>query len=417
MSANTAKRVVVTGLGIITAIGESIPTFRKALLSGKCGIGPVSLFDTTGFPCQVAAQVKIKDLKEFFAPKGIKRASRCDLLGLIATQEALLDSDLELERCPKKDIGVILGAGAGGMLSWEKYRRTSWLKKTKPRPSLLLPIAHCTLTDLIASRYRLTGFRATISTACSSSATSIGYGFDLIRSGVQDIVITGGSESLSELTFAGFNSLRLMDPEYCRPFDKSRRGLSLGEGAAILIMENYESAEHRGATIYAEVLGYATNSDAFHMTSPDPGANGMSRVMKKALETASVSKDQVDYINAHGTATRINDQMETRAIKRVFGEKGARDLAISSTKSMVGHCLGSAGAIEAVATVLALYNQVLPPTIHLENPDPECDLDYVPNNSRTQEIRIALNNSFAFGGNNTSVVFGRGQVQKGELKS
>jgi len=417
MSANTAKRVVVTGLGIITAIGESIPTFRKALFNGKCGIGPVSLFDTTGFPCQVAAQVKIKDLKEFFAPKGIKRASRCDLLGLIATQEALLDSDLELERCPKKDIGVILGAGAGGMLSWEKYRRTSWLKKTKPRPSLLLPIAHCTLTDLIASRYRLTGFRATISTACSSSATSIGYGFDLIRSGVQDIVITGGSESLSELTFAGFNSLRLMDPEYCRPFDKSRRGLSLGEGAAILIMENYESAEHRGATIYAEVLGYATNSDAFHMTSPDPGANGMSRVMKKALETASVSKDQVDYINAHGTATRINDQMETRAIKRVFGEKGARDLAISSTKSMVGHCLGSAGAIEAVATVLALYNQVLPPTIHLENPDPECDLDYVPNNSRTQEIRIALNNSFAFGGNNTSVVFGRGQVQKGELKS
>ncbi|MBE9569104.1 MAG: beta-ketoacyl-[acyl-carrier-protein] synthase family protein, partial [Proteobacteria bacterium] len=411
------KRVVVTGLGIITAIGESIPTFQKALFNGECGIGPVSLFDTTGFPCQVAAQVKIKNLKEFFAPKGIKRASRCDLLGLIATQEALLDSDLELERCPKKDIGVILGAGAGGMLSWEKYRRTSWLKKTKPRPSLLLSIAHCTLTDLIASRYRLTGFRATISTACSSSATSVGYGFDLIRSGVQDIVITGGSESLSELTFAGFNSLRLMDPEYCRPFDKSRRGLSLGEGAAILIMENYESAEDRGATIYAEVLGYATNSDAFHMTSPDPEAMGMSRVMKKALETASVSKDQVDYINAHGTATRINDQMETRAIKRVFGEKGARDLAISSTKSMVGHCLGSAGAIEAVATVLALYNQVLPPTIHLENPDPECDLDYVPNNSRTQEIRIALNNSFAFGGNNTSVVFGRGQVQKGELKS
>jgi len=208
-----------------------------------------------------------------------------------------------------------------------------------------------------------------------------------------------------------------MDPEYCRPFDKSRRGLSLGEGAAILVLEDYESAEDRGATIYAEVLGYATNSDAFHMTSPDPEAMGMSRVMAKALETASVSTDQVDYVNAHGTATKINDQMETRAIKRVFGEQGARDLAISSTKSMVGHCLGSAGAIEAVATVLALYNQVLPPTIHLENPDPECDLDYVPNNSRTQKIRIALNNSFAFGGNNTSVVFGRGQVQKEELKS
>jgi 3-oxoacyl-[acyl-carrier-protein] synthase II len=338
-------------------------------------------------------------------------------LGLIAAQEALSDSNLDLEAYTKSNIGVVLGGGAGGMLSWEKYRRTSWLKKTKPRPSLLLPIPHCTLTDLIASRYRLTGFRATISTACSSSATSIGYGSDLIRSGVQDIVITGGSESLSELTFAGFNSLRLMDPGYCRPFDKIRRGLSLGEGAAILILENYGSAEDRGATIYAEVLGYATNSDAFHMTSPDPEAMGMSRVMVKALETANVSKDQVDYINAHGTATRINDQMETKAIKKVFGEKGARDLAISSTKSMVGHCLGSAGAIEAVATVQALCEQVVPPTIHLDNPDPECDLDYVPNNSRTQEIRIALNNSFAFGGNNTSVVFGRGQVQKGKMKS
>ena len=399
---------VVTGLGIITAIGESIPTFQKALFNGECGIGPVSLFDTTGFPCEVGAQVKIKDLKEFFGATGIKRVSRCDLLGLIATHEALLDSDLDRERCSQKDIGVVLGGGAGGMLSWEKYRRTSWLKKTKARPSLLLPIAQCTLTDLIANSYRLTGSRATISTACSSSATSIGYGFDLIRSGVHEIVITGGGESLSELTFAGFNALRLMDPEYCRPFDKSRRGLSLGEGAAILILESYESAEHRGATMYAEVLGYATNSDAFHMTSPDPEAMGMSRVMTKALGTANVSIDQVDYINAHGTATKINDQMETKAIKRVFGEKGARALAISSTKSMVGHCLGAAGAIEAVATVLALSEQVIPPTIHLENSDPDCDLDYVPNNSRTQEIRIALNNSFAFGGNNTSVLFCRG---------
>jgi len=408
MNKNTAKRVVVTGLGIITAIGESIPAFQKALFNGECGIGPVSLFDTAGFPCEVAAQVKITDLKEFFGDKGIKRASRCDLLGLIATHEALLDSDLDSERCSEKDIGVVLGGGAGGMHSWEKYRRTVWVKKTRARPSLLLPIAHCTLTDLIASRYRLTGSRATISTACSSSATSIGYGFDLIRAGVHKIVITGGSESLSELTFAGFNALRLMDPEYCRPFDKGRRGLSLGEGAAILVLEDYESAEHRGARIYAEVLGYATNSDAFHMTSPDPEAMGMSRVMTRALKTANVRIDQVDYINAHGTATKINDQMETKAIKRVFGEKGARVLPISSTKSMVGHCLGAAGAIEAVATVLALCEQVVPPTIHLENSDPDCDLDYVPNNSRTQEMRIALNNSFAFGGNNTSVLFCRG---------
>ena len=412
MSANASKRVAITGLGIITAIGESIPAFREELLNGKCGIGTVSLFDTTGFPCLVAAEIKNRNLKALFEPREIKRVSRCDLLGLIAAKEALLVAGLKLEKFDGSRVGVVLGAGAGGMLSWERYRRTLWSRERNPRPSLILPTAHCTLTDLIASHYKLTGFRSTISTACSSSATSIGYGFDLIRSGAQDIVVTGGSESLSELTFAGFNSLRLMDPDYCRPFDKNRRGLSLGEGAGIIILENYGLAKERGATIYAEVLGYAINSDAFHMTSPDPEAVGMSKVMAKALERSNVDVDQLDYINAHGTATQINDQMETKAIKRVFGEKRARDLPISSTKSMVGHCLGAAGAIEAIATILALYGQFLPPTIHLEEPDPDCELDYVANHSRSQEITIALSNSFAFGGNNTTVVFGRDQILK-----
>jgi 3-oxoacyl-[acyl-carrier-protein] synthase II len=295
------------------------------------------------------------------------------------------------------------------MLSWEKYRRTWWSGKRKPRPSLLISSSPCTLTDLIASRYGLNGFRSTISTACSSSATSLGYGFDLIRSGTHEMVITGGSEALSELTFAGFNALRLVDPEYCRPFDKNRRGLSLGEGAAILVLEDYARAQQRGATIYAEVLGYAINADAFHMTSPDPEAMGMSRVMAKALELAEVSAGHVKYLNAHGTATKINDQMETLAIKRVFGEEAARELAISSTKSMVGHCLGAAGAVEAVATILALCEQMAPPTVHLDESDPDCDLDYVPNQSRSLEMNFALSNSFAFGGNNTALVFGRGQ--------
>ena len=410
MNTNASTRVAITGLGVITAIGESIPAFGEGLFDGKSGIGSISLFDTTGFPCQVAAQVKNRNLKAVFDPQEVKRVSRCDLLGLIAAREALLDSGLHLERCNRDNIGVVMGGGAGGMLSWEKYRRTSWLGETKPRPSLLLASAACTLTDLIAKRYGLTGSRATITTACSSSATAIGYGFDLIQSGVQEIVVTGGSESLSELTFAGFNSFRLVDPEYCRPFDKNRRGLSLGEGAAILILEDYGSAEERGATIYAEVLGYATNSDAFHMTSPDPEAMGMSIVMAKALERAGVGADEVDYVNAHGTATKINDEMETKAIKRIFGEQNARKLAISSTKSMVGHCLGAAGAIEAVATVLALRNQIVPPTIHLDVPDPDCDLDYVPNQSRAQGIEIAVSNSFAFGGNNTCLVLRRGQV-------
>ncbi len=407
MSSNHHNRVVITGLGIITSIGETASAFKHGLLKGICGIGPVSVFDTAGFSCRSAAQVKVDNLKDLFEPRVTKRLSRCDLLGLVAAREAITDSGLDREAYDKTKIGVILGGGAGGMLSWEKYRRALWEQKTVRKPSRILASAACTLTDQIASYYGFNGYRATISTACSSSATSIGYGFDLVRSGEQDIIVTGGSEALSELTFSGFHSLRLMDPEYCRPFDKNRIGLSLGEGAAILILENYNRAFKREATIYAEVLGYATNADAFHMTSPDPEASGMTRVMMNALKAAAVDADQVDYINAHGTATPINDKTETKAIKKAFGERAAKRLAISSTKSMVGHCLGAAGAIEATATVLALYEQFIPPTIHLETRDPECDLDYVPNQYRKQAVSVALSNSFAFGGNNTSVVLGR----------
>jgi len=407
MTYTSSGRVAVTGLGIITSIGHSIPTFWDGLLHGKCGIGSVSIFDTTDFPCSFAAQVRKKDLEEPFEDHEIKRVSRCDLLGLIAVREAISDSGLDFKRYNRENVGVVLGGGAGGMLFWERYRRSLWLNRKKSRPSLLLPCSPCTLTDLIASRYGLFGFRSTFSTACSSTGTSIGYGFDLIRSGRQKLVVTGGSEALSELTFAGFNSLRVMDPEYCRPFNKKRRGLSLGEGAAILILEDYEQAEDRGATIYAEVLGYALNSDAFHITSPDPEAKGMSRVMSRAINNAGVNPEQVDYINAHGTASMVNDKMETLAIKRVFGTRAAGKIAISSTKSMVGHCLGASGAIEAVATVLALCRQVAPPTIHLDTPDPDCDLDYVPNNARKRKIEVAMSNSFAFGGNNTSLIFGR----------
>jgi len=407
MNTKVSTRVAVTGLGIITAVGESLSAFEEGIFNGECGIGPVSLFDTTGFTCQFAAQVKNRNLEEGFAAREIKRISRCDILGLIAAREALANAGIDLETYDKSRIGVIFGGGAGGMLSWEAYRRSLWSGRSRAKSSLLLPFSNCTLTDLIAVKYGLTGPRATISTACSSSATSIGYGFDLIRSGEQNIVVTGGSEALSELTFAGFNAIRAMDPEYCRPFDKNRQGMSLGEGAAILILENYTNAESRGAKIYAEVLGYAINSDAYHMTSPDPEAMGMSRVMAAALDVAGLSGDQIDYINAHGTATPINDTMETLAIKRVFEKSRTGNLAVSSTKSMVGHCLGAAGAIEAAATILALKRQIVPPTVHLNEPDQDCDLDYVPNTSRKQEVRFALSNSFAFGGNNTSIVFGR----------
>ncbi len=401
-----SRRVAITGLGIITSISESVPEFRKGLFAGECGIGPVSLFDTSGFLSHMAGQVKNRDLKSLFKTHETRRASRCDLLGLIAAREALNDSGLDLDTYDRNSVGVIIGGGAGGMFSWEKYRRASWSGE-KARPSLLLPVSQCSVTDFIANHYRLKGARATISTACSSSATSIGYGFDLVRSGAHNIVITGGSEALSELTFAGFNSLRQVDPEYCRPFDKNRRGLSLGEGAAVLVLEDFEQARQREASIYAEMLGYAINSDAYHMTAPHPKAVGMIKVMTSALERAEIGVDEVAYINTHGTGTKINDRTETRAVKEVFGDKYAKNLSLNSVKSMVGHCLGASGAIEAAATVLAIKDQIVPPTIHLDTPDEKCDLDYTPNSSRQRDIRVALSNSFAFGGNNTSLVLGR----------
>lgn len=407
MTKKNSKRVVVTGLGIITSIGENLSSFEKALFAGKCGIGNISLFDTQGFPTQTAGQIQNNNLKGHFKPRDIKHASRCDLLGLIAAKEAFSKAGNLLKKYQTDDIGIVLGGGAGGMHSWENYRRAVWENSKKPDASPVLAFSPGTLTDFIGNHYLLSGIRSTVTTACSSSATAIGYGFDLIRSGTQKVVVSGGSESLSELTFAGFNSLKVTDPNACRPFDKHRNGLSLGEGAAIIILEDYDYARNRNANIWAEVMGYAINSDAFHLTSPDPSARGVSRVMTNALENSGIQPAQVDYINAHGTATKVNDKMEIKAIKNVFGLKKARSLAISSTKSMVGHCLGASGAIEAAATILALQKQIVPPTIHYETPDPECDLDVVPNNSRAMEIQVALCNSFAFGGNNTSIVFGR----------
>lgn len=406
MNGKTIRRVAITGMGIITCIGESLPVFKKNLFEGICGIGPISLFDTDGFSCHSAGEVTF-DITGNLSPREIKRVSRCDLLGLIAADEALSGLGRNFENYDKDRIGIILGGGAGGMLSWEHYQRARWTGQPPARPTLLLPAATCTLSDLIAARYGLTGYRSTICTACSSSATSIGYGCDLIRSGTQDVIVAGGSESLSELTFTGFHSLKLMDPEYCRPFDKNRRGLSLGEGAAVFVLENYDKAVRRGAVIQAEVLGYAINSDAVHITAPDSG--GMSRVMKQALKNAKIGPEAVNYINAHGTATPMNDLMETAAIRMVFSTSREHVLPVSSTKSQVGHCLGASGAVEAAATILALQEQMMPPTVHLDEPDPECDLDHVPNTARKQHIRIAMSNSFAFGGNNTALLFGKGE--------
>ena len=405
------NRVAVTGLGVVTAIGGSRAEFGEHLFEGVCGIGPVRLFPTDGFPCRNAAQVEDGDLEDALRlakPRRPDRVSRCDLLGLKAAQEALEDAGLEGGGFDPEAAGVVLGGGAGGMRSWERFRRKALAGEGRARPSPLLAASPCTLTDLVAGRYGLRGTRATITTACSSSTTAVGHGADLIRAGLQEIVVTGGSESLSELTFAGFNALRVMDPDRCRPFDRRRSGMSLGEGAAVLVLESFDRAVARGATVYAEVLGYAVNADAFHMTSPDPVAEGMFQVMRAALENAGVAPDEVDYVNAHGTATPVNDRLEVQALLRLF--EGKRP-AVSSTKSQVGHCLGAAGAVETAASVLGLFEGRFPPTVRLEAPEPGWDLDFVPGRSRRGKLEIAMVNNFAFGGNNTSLVLQRGPAR------
>lgn len=400
-------RAVVTGLGIITALGWDVASFWKNLLAGRCGIGDVTLFDASRYRSQKAAEVKGFNPSQYFSKRRLKRMSRCDQMGLKAAEEAILDSQWHWQNTDREDIGIFIGGGAGGIFSAEKYRREMLQKGwRRARPSLLLPFANCALTDSLGEKYNILGPRATIATACSSSATAIGYAVSLIRSGEVVTAIAGGSESLSEVTFGGFNALRSVDEDFCRPFDLNRKGLSLGEGAAILVIEEAGHARRRGAKIYAEIKGYGLTADGHHMTAPDPEGKGAFRAMEAALKDSGIEPEEVDTINAHGTATPANDVAETKAIKALFKAR-AREIPVSAIKSMIGHCLGAAGAVEAVAAVLSVYEDKIPPTIHYQTPDPECDLDYVPNQARSRPVGIALSNSFAFGGNNTALVFGK----------
>jgi 3-oxoacyl-[acyl-carrier-protein] synthase II len=401
------RHAVVTGLGIITAIGHDVPSFWKNLLQGVCGIGAITLFDASRYRSQKAAEVKGLIPPQDFSKRQLQHMSRCDQLGLKAAAEALSDAQVDWKNEDRERIGIIIGGGAGGIFSAEKYRREMLQKGwRRVRPSLLLPFATCALTDSLAEKYGIQGPRATIATACSSSATAIGYAVSLIRSGEVMAAIAGGSESLSEVTFGGFNALRSVDEDPCRPFDLNRKGLSLGEGVAILVLEEAEHARRRGARVYAEIRGYGLTADAHHMTAPDPEGEGAFRAMKEALQDAGIKPEEVDAINAHGTATPANDLAETKAIKKLFKARAGK-IPVSAIKSMIGHCLGAAGAVEAVATVLSVHEDRIPPTIHYQTPDPECDLDYVPNQARTQPVGVALSNSFAFGGNNTALVFGK----------
>lgn len=398
-----SKRVAITGMGIFCSVGRNVEEFLQSLKSGRSGIGPVSLFDTSKYPSKIGAEIRDYQPQEFFGKKELKRLSRTDQFALVAAEEAVKDS--RINSYAPEDVGICLGAGAGGMFEAESYHREVLLKG-KSKPSRILSFIPSFTTNRVAEKFGFSGPIATITTACSSSATSIGYGADLIRNGNAKAVLCGGSDALSELTFGGFNSLRATDPSPCKPFDKKRAGMSLGEGAGILILEDLDEAMKRGARVYAEFLGYGIGGEAYHITAPEPAGAAEARIMGKALEEGGLKPSGVDYVNAHGTGTPLNDKVETLSIKRVFGEK-AYSIPVSSIKSMVGHCLGSAGAIEAVASVLSILHGFIPPTVNHQEGDEDCDLDYVPGKSREGNVKVVLSNSFAFGGNCTSLVFGK----------
>ncbi len=395
---------MITGLGAVTSIGGTLDAFWRNLLSGVCGIRPFSLFDPASYRTQTAAQVE--DIPDgFLTPFERRRMSRADRMGVAAAREAIAASGLDLGREDPSRLGVILGGGTSGLIDSEAFFEL-YLRGKKARPSKVLNHLPDSITDRVAQRFGLEGIKSTITTACSSSANAMGYAFDAIAAGLADVVVTGGSDVLARLTYGGFNSLRSVDPDPCRPFDRERRGLSIGEAAGILIFEEEGRARRRGAPVVAEFRGYGVTSDAYHMTAPDPSGTAGGRTIRAALKSAGLNAEDVDYVNAHGTATPQNDSAETSALKAALGHR-AHAIPVSSIKSMIGHCLCASGAIEAVATALTVRDGKVPPTIHYENPDPACDLDYVPNTARDADVEVALSNSFAFGGNSSVVVLSR----------
>jgi len=395
------QRVVITGLGVFCSVGKSVTEFTEALCTGRCGIGPVDLFDASLFPAKIGSQIKGYDPLDYFDLRSSRKLSRSDQFGVIAAGQALRDCGVA-DRYSPYEMGISMGAGAAGMFQGETWLK-ALLEGREEHPSLLRGILPDQTSMDIARTYNLCGYQASVTTACSSSATAIGWAADLVACGRQKLMVAGGADTLSMLTFAGFNSLRVVDPQPCAPFSLGRQGISLGEGAAFVVLEREEDALARGARVYGAVLGYALAGEAYHMTAPEPGGTAAAGVMLQALERAAVDASQVGWVNAHGTGTPLNDVVESNAMKLVFGER-APQVPLVSTKGMTGHCLGAAGAIEAVATVIALNRKIIPQTLNFRGRDPECDLEYCHAGSRPTDSTIAMSNSFAFGGNITSLV-------------
>ncbi|GAQ26294.1 MULTISPECIES: beta-ketoacyl-ACP synthase II [Tepidanaerobacter] len=405
------KRIVVTGMGVVSPVGIGINKFWNSLIGGKSGIDKITAFNAEDLPSKIAGEVRDFNPEDYIDRKELKRLDRFTQFAVAATKMAFEDAQLDLSKIDPTRVGVILGSGIGGANTWEE-QHTILLEKGPRRVSpFFIPMMIINMASgQTAMAFNLKGPNFTVVTACASGTNAIGEAFRVLQRGDADIIVSGGTEaSITMLSLAGFSSMKALSTrndeptKASRPFDRDRDGFVIGEGAGIVILETLESALSRNARIYGEIVGYGSTADAYHLTQPAPEGEGASRAMMASILDAGLKPEDVDYINAHGTSTPLNDKFETMAIKNTFG-KHAYELAVSSTKSMTGHLLGAAGAIEFIAATLAVYNDEIPPTINYENPDPECDLNYVPNKSIKRQVNVALSNSMGFGGQNASVV-------------
>lgn len=408
------RRVVITGVGVVSPLGNDADTFWKNLLEGKSGISRITSFDVTDYPTKIAGEIKDFNPEDYMDKKEIRRTDRFVQFGLAAAKMAVENAKLEITAENAERVGVYIGSGIGGLSTWEEQHQVLLEKGPRRVSPFFIPMLIANMASgAVSIQYGAKGPTSSAITACATGTNAIGDALRLIQYDHADVMITGGAEAtIRPMAFAGFCSAKAMstrndEPEKAsRPFDIGRDGFVMGEGAGVLILEELEHAKKRGATIIAEVIGYGMSADAHHITAPSPGGEGAARCMRNALKDAGIDPTEVAYINAHGTSTDQGDIAETMAIKEVFGEH-AYKLAVSSTKSMTGHLLGATGGVEAIATAFALRDQILPPTINLENPDPECDLDYVPNVARKADVHVAVSNTFGFGGHNATVILKR----------
>ena len=408
------RRVVVTGMGVVSPLGHTPEQMFENLVAGKSGISRFEAFDSSAHDTRIAGEIKDLAVTDYIEPKEARRMDRFTQLGVIAAQKCVEDSGIDLGQCDRDRFGVVLGSGVGGMQVFQRECRVLYERGPSRVSPLLIPMLISDICPgLVSIRYGLKGVNYTTVSACASAAHAIGLAFAHIRLGEADGILAGGSEApITPIGIAGFNSMHAMsthndEPERAsRPFDLHRDGFVMGEGGGVLLLEELEHARRRGARIYAELGGYGFSADANHITAPDPSGDGAVRSMQQALRSAGLSPESVDYINAHGTSTPLNDKTETLAIKTLFGEHAWR-LSISSSKSMLGHLLGASGAAESIATIMSIQRQIVHPTANLETPDPICDLDYTPNQARERRVEVALSNSFGFGGHNVTLLFKR----------